>query len=274
MIIDGIKIKEDILQEVKIGVDVLSFTPVFCDILVGNNPASIQYVRMKEKIAESIGIKFREAIFPDSITTEELIYEIENLNRVPHMCGIIVQLPLPSHINTDDVSNAIDPLLDVDCLGFSASQKFYLNENSIGFPTALACMKILDSTHTSFKGKNIVVLGQGRLVGKPVTHLLRNLGLSVTTVDINTKNINEILIDADIIISGIGKGKFINGSIIKPGVIIIDAGTSEDNGGIIGDVDLVSVQDIASYVSPTPGGVGPITVALLLKNVLTVAQQK
>ncbi len=274
MIIDGKKIQEDILQEVKTGVEALPFVPVFCDILVGDNPASIQYVRMKEKIAESAGIKFREAIFPASITTEGLIYEIENLNRVPHMCGIIVQLPLPTHINTDNVLDTINPLLDVDCLGFSASQKFYMNENPIGFPTALACMKILDSIGIELKNKNIVVLGQGRLVGKPVTHLLRNRELSVTTVDINTENINEIIINADVIISGIGKGKFINGNMIKKDVIIIDAGTSEDNDGIVGDVDLVSVQDISSYVSPTPGGVGPVTVALLLNNVLNVAQQK
>jgi len=274
MIIDGRKIKDDILFEVKMGVERLPFVPVFCDILVGTDPVSAQYVRMKEKTAESVGIKFLKSEFPISITTEELVEAIDNLNRVPHMCGIIVQLPLPVHINRQEVLDAIAPHLDVDCLGSIASSEFYNNKNPIGFPAALACVTILGSIGIDLKDKNIVMLGQGNLVGKPVTHLLRNRNLEIKTINKNTENTDDILLNADIIISGIGQGKFINGDKIKKGAIIIDAGTSEDNGGVVGDVDLDSVIDVASYVSPTPGGVGPVTVAILLRNVLMVGQNK
>lgn len=272
MIIDGRKIKEEILKEVKDGIEKLSFVPLFCDVLVGDDTVSAQYVRMKAKNAESVGIKFRSANFPASITTTELIQEIENLNRVPHMCGIIVQLPLPDHIDKQVVLDAILPTLDVDCLGTVASEKFYNNENPTGFPTALACMRVLDEVETNLEGKNIVVLGRGTLVGKPVAHLIQAKNLSVTVVNSKTENADEIMKNADVIISGIGKGKFITGDKIKEGAVIIDAGTSEDNGGVVGDVDLDSVMLVVSHVSPTPGGVGPVTVAMLLKNVLYVAE--
>jgi len=273
-IIDGRKIKDEILKEVKESVLSLSFTPLFCDILVGNNMSSIQYVQMKARIAESVGIKFRTAEFKDSASNDEIIEEIENLNRVPHMCGIIIQLPLPSHIDKRMVLDAILPGLDVDCLGIINSENFYKNEGGIGYPTGLACVKILDSLNLDLSDKKILVLGQGSLVGLPVTHLLKSRGLEVSVV--NTKTINtEILIkNADVIISAIGKAKYIKGDMIKEGVIIIDAGTSEDNGAVVGDVDLDSVMNIASFVSPTPGGVGPVTVAMLLKNVLRVAEKK
>lgn len=273
MIIDGRKIRNEILKEVKKGVESLPFVPVFCDVLVGDDQVSSQYVRMKGRTAESVGIKFREAFFSESITTEELIVEIDNLNKVPHMCGIIVQLPLPSHIDKQKVLDSIKPSIDVDCLGEVAGQKFYTNNNIIGFPTAIACMKVLDSTGVNLSNKKIAVLGKGALVGKPVAHLLKSRGLSISVIDSKTENPEDLMREADIIISGIGRGKFITGDKIKKGSIIIDAGTSEDNGSIIGDVDLDSVISVASYVSPTPGGVGPVTVAVLLNNVLLVAQQ-
>ncbi len=271
-IIDGKKIRDEILENVKKGISILPFPPLFCDILVGDDVVSAQYVRLKAKTAESVGIKFRTANYPISITTDELIKEIENLNRVPHMCGIIIQLPLPSHIDRESVLDTISPLLDVDCLGKEASEKFYRDANDVGYPAALACMKVLDSTGVILKDKNIVVLGRGALVGKPVAHLLEVRGLNVTVIHSKTENSEELLANADVVISGIGRGKFITGDKIKKGAIIIDAGTSEDSGGVAGDVDLESVKSIASFVSPTPGGVGPVTVAILLANVLKVAQ--
>lgn len=273
-IIDGRKIKNEILKQVKEEVMSLSFSPIFCDILVGNDISSIQYVRMKAKIAESVGIKFRTADFKESVTTEELIEEIENLNRVPHMCGIIIQLPLPAHIDKRMVLDAISPSLDVDCLGAINSENFYSNEESISYPTALACLLILDNLNINLKNKKILMLGQGFLVGLPVAHLLRQRDLNVTTVDSKTNNSEDLIKEADIIISAIGRAKFIKGDMIKEGAIIIDAGTSEDNGAVVGDVDLKSVLKTASYVSPTPGGVGPVTVAMLLSNVLQVAKRK
>jgi methylenetetrahydrofolate dehydrogenase (NADP+)/methenyltetrahydrofolate cyclohydrolase len=273
-IIDGIKIKNEMLESIKREVLDLPFVPIFCDILVGNDSVSASYVRIKSKNATLAGIKFRTVEFKDTVTIEELIEEIENLNNVPHMCGIIVQLPLPGNLDKRRVLDAILPQLDVDCLGKINSENFYNNEGEIGYPTALACLKIIDSLDLDLSKKKILVLGQGSLVGLPVTHLFRSRGLEITTINSKTENSDILIKEADIIISAIGRGKFITGSMVKDGVIVIDAGTSEDNGAVVGDVDLESVLGVASFVSPTPGGVGPVTVAMLLKNVLQVAKNK
>jgi methylenetetrahydrofolate dehydrogenase (NADP+)/methenyltetrahydrofolate cyclohydrolase len=276
-IIDGKKLRGEILAKVKTEVALLPFVPVFCDVLVGEDPASHQYVQMKAKSAESVGIKFHNADFPADITTDALIKEIKILNKITNMCGIIVQLPLPAHLDRQAILDSIDSELDVDCLGSVRSEKFYNNyggPNDLGFPTALSCMALLDFIEIDLKGKKIVVLGQGNLVGKPVAALLKFRGLKFDTIVRDTPNKDSLIKEGDIVISGIGKGKYINAKMIKNGAVLIDAGTSESDGGIVGDVDLESVKDVASFVSPVPGGVGPVTVAMLLKNVLTVAKNK
>src|SRR3989338_4982647 len=183
-LLDGKKLRTEILAKIKSEVTLLSFQPIFCDILVGNDPSSAQYVKMKAKTAESVGIKFHNANFPTSITTGELVEEIKTLNKIKNMCGIIVQLPLPEHLDKRAILDAIDPHLDVDCLGTSASAEFYsgLTAGGIGFPTALACMEILDSLNLDLKDKKIVVLGWGDLVGKPVAALLGFRGLNPVIV--------------------------------------------------------------------------------------------
>lgn len=273
-IINGRNIRNTILEDVKEGVKTLSFQPVFCDVLVGSDPVSKQYIDMKAKTAESVGIHFHHAEFKEEITTDELVEEIKNLNRVDNMCGLIVQLPLPAHLDKEIILNAIDQHIDVDCLGKDASNVFYNTDTSIGYPTALACMVIIDSIDFDLNNKNIVVMGQGELVGRPVTHLLKIRGLHVDTITRKTENKEELLKNADVIISATGAGKYLTGNMIKEGVLIVDAGTSESTGGIVGDVDTDSVVDIASAVSPVPGGVGPVTVSILLRNVLTVAKKR
>ena len=280
IIIDGKKLSQEILSKIKNEVVKLPFVPVFCDVLVGDDPSSVQYVKMKARMAEKVGIHFHSANFPASITTEELIKKIEVLNKVENMCGIIIQLPLPMHLDKRAVLDAIDFNLDVDCLGTMASEKFYAGDTNLGFPTGLACMMLLDSLKMDLTdprhggaSKKIIVLGQGELVGKPVATLLKFRNLSPTIITSKTPNKEELTKEADIIVSGMGKGKYITGSMIKSGAILIDAGTSEDSGSIIGDVDLESVKNVAGYVSPVPGGVGPVTVACLLNNVLTVAKK-
>ncbi|MEI6581230.1 MAG: bifunctional 5,10-methylenetetrahydrofolate dehydrogenase/5,10-methenyltetrahydrofolate cyclohydrolase [bacterium] len=274
ILIDGKKLADEILNKIKKEVISLPFKPIFCDVLVGNDPASVQYVQIKKRRAESIGINFYDASFPSSITTEELIKEIEKINKIPNMCGIIVQLPLPQSIDTRKVLDAINPSLDVDCLGTIRSKEFYNGDMSLGFPAALSCVALLDSIRFSLKDKKIVVLGNGELVGRPVTALLKVRGFSPVVVVNKTENKKELIKDADVIISGIGSGKYITGDMIKNGAVLIDAGTSESNSGIIGDVDLESVKDVANFVSPVPGGVGPMTVAMLLNNVLEVGKNK
>jgi len=286
-IIDGRKISVEILEKIKKEVALLPFQPVFCDVLVGEDGASVQYVKMKARTAESVGIKFHNANFPSTITTEELIKEIKILNKIPNMCGVIIQLPLPSSIEKQVVLDAIDPYLDVDCLGTTNSEEFYNGNINPGFPTALACMTLVDSLNlddnpsTALRTRKIIVLGQGMLVGKPVTALLRFRNFNPGVVTSETRDKEKLIKEADVIISGMGKGKYIIGDMIKEGAVLIDAGTSELNDGpadggvkIVGDVDVESVKAVAGYLSPVPGGVGPVTVAMLLQNVLNVAKRR
>jgi methylenetetrahydrofolate dehydrogenase (NADP+)/methenyltetrahydrofolate cyclohydrolase len=273
MLIDGRKIAQEILKEIKSEVAKLSFQPVFCDVLVGEDPASKQYVGMKAKAAERVGFKFRGANFSADISTPDLIAEIKKISHEPNMCGLIVQLPLPAALNKQPVLDSIDPRIDVDCTGKVNSDLFYEGKAYVEFPTAAAVMELLNSTKINLAGKKCLVVGFGQLVGRPVSFLLLERGLKVDVARSKTENILELLREADVIVSAVGKSKLITGDKIKPGSIIVDAGTSESEGGIVGDVDLESVSSIAGFISPVPGGVGPVTVAKLLFNVLKVAKQ-
>ena len=272
-IINGKNLRDEILEDIKKQVLDLHFIPVFCDVLVGSDPSSVQYVNLKKKNAISLGIKFHDAIYDESITTEELLKEIQKINKVDNMCGIIVQLPLPSHIDARKVLDAIDPVLDVDALGEQVSLDFYSSNEDLVPPTALSVLALLDSLKINLSDKNIVVLGEGKLVGKPVAQLLKNRNLKFTVLNSASINKEEIIKNADIIVSGIGKGKYLTGDMVKDGVIIVDAGTSEEEGSIVGDVDFESMRSKASYITPVPGGVGPVTVAMLFMNVLKVAKE-
>lgn len=275
-LINGKKIAQEILAQLKEEVAALSFVPVFCDVLVGNDSVSEQYVTMKERRAHDSGIKVRKARFPEDITTAELVQEIQRLNEIEHMCGLIVQLPLPSHVDTQKVLNAIDPRIDVDVLGQESAGAFYQGDSNLSFPTALAIMHILESLPVELSNKKFVILGQGKLVGKPILRLVQEKGWQARAFDgqSNEQEMREALLDADVVISATGKGHLIEAQNIKKGVIVIDAGTSESGAGVIGDVDSDSVANRADFLSPVPGGVGPVTVAMLLKNVVQVAKRQ
>ncbi len=273
-IIDGRKIRDELLSKIKERVASLSFVPVFCDVLVGDDKVSLQYVEMKAKTALSVGINFHHAKFNKDISSDDLKKEIEIINNIENMCGLIVQLPLPKSIDKQSVCDAIVKEIDVDFLSNQASLDFYSGVSKIGFPTAISCVYMLDYLGLDLSNKNIVVLGQGELVGKPVSYILESRGFVVHRVTSLTEDKEQIIKNADVIISGMGNGKYITGSMIKEGVVIIDAGTSESNSSIVGDVDFDSVVGKARYVSPVPGGVGPVTIAMLLLNVLTVAENK
>ncbi|MFA5990657.1 MAG: bifunctional 5,10-methylenetetrahydrofolate dehydrogenase/5,10-methenyltetrahydrofolate cyclohydrolase [Candidatus Doudnabacteria bacterium] len=275
VVIDGKKIAAEILQQLSNQVTALPFVPVFCDILVGKDPASVQYVKMKAEAAEKIGMKFLNANFLADITTEQLVQEIKVINLTKNLCGLIIQLPLPGHINKTMVLNAIDPEIDVDCTGEINSQLFYSGKAYLQFPTAKAIMKILDLSGVNLTTKNTLIMGFGQLVGRPVSFLFQQRNWPHTVARSKTENVDRLLSEADVIVSAVGKPKLITGEKTKPGCIVVDAGTSESNsGGLVGDVDFASVKDRASLVSPVPGGVGPITVACLLENVYSVAKMK
>lgn len=270
-IIEGRKIASQIIDELKSEVAALPFKPVFCDILVGNDPVSAQYVNLKAKKAGEAGMEFLRANFNAGITTQELVSEIKKLNQTSRMAGLIVQLPLPENLDRRQVLDCIDFSIDVDCMGSKRSAEFYNGNLEIVPPTSAAVMAIIDSLNLDLSASSIAVVGKGELVGKPVKFLLEQRGLKVSLIDRSTPNPEEVMRQADVIISATGKPKLIKGNMLKPGSVVIDAGTAEDGGQIVGDVDLESVKEVAGFVSPVPGGVGPVTVACLLQNVLKAA---
>lgn len=272
-IINGREIRNKILESLKEKIETLPKKPIFSDILVGNDGASMQYVRMKEKTATDIGIEFLKAQFDESITTEELLSEIDKLNKTERMCGLIVQLPLPSHIDTKKVLDRIDPKIDVDATGEVNTGKFYDGDPDFIFPTAQAVMEIINSLGLDLRNKNFVILGKGDLVGRPVYKMLTNIGITPTVVDRSTVDVGNVTRNADVLICATGRGGLIDKTMIKEGAIIIDAGTSESYGSIIGDVNTLGIEDIVSVLSPVPGGVGPVTVACLMKNIVLSAQK-
>ncbi|MDE2311627.1 MAG: bifunctional 5,10-methylenetetrahydrofolate dehydrogenase/5,10-methenyltetrahydrofolate cyclohydrolase [Patescibacteria group bacterium] len=274
MIIDGKKIAAEILREVKIKVAALPFQPVFCDVLVGDDPVSALFVRIKAKTAEAVGIKFHHAQYPADISSGELVAQIKIIGQLKDLCGLIVQLPLPADLPRVEILDAIPSELDVDVVGGESSRKFYAGQQILLPPTAAAILTILETLPEGWRRQKILVLGQGELVGRPVAHLLRQQGLDVTTADRSTPDLPGHLRQADIIISAAGQGRMITGDLVKPGAIVIDAGTSELGGGIVGDADFDSLSARVSFITPVPGGVGPVTVAKLLENVLLVAEQK
>lgn len=273
-IIDGRKVRDEILETLKGRVAALPFQPLFCDVLVGDNDVAAQYVRMKERTAENLGLKVVHGMFPGDITTEDLIKELRRLGALQNMAGLIVQLPLPPHIDSRRVLDAIPAAVDVDATSTASSDLFYANKPNYLFPTAAASVTLLDSLNLDLKGKKVVVVGRGMLVGRPVAHLLTSRGLDVTSVDRDTPNPEEIFKNADVIITGVGKAKLINGNNVKAGVVIVDAGTSESNGSIVGDVDRETVEPLAAALSPVPGGVGPVTVSMLMQNVVISAERQ
>ena len=263
ILIDGKKIRDEILVKVKNEVASLSFKPIFCDVLVGEDVVSKQYVNIKINFAKKTGILCHEAFFPANIKEEELIKEIEKINNLENICGLIIQLPLPLGFNTKKILGSIRKEIDVDCL----------NSNLENAPTGKAIFHILDNLNLDLENKNILVIGAGPLVGTPVAKIFEKRGLRFDVVRKETENKYNLIKKADIVISGAGDPNFIKGDMIKEGAVLIDAGTSESGSSVAGDVDLESVKNIAGYVSPVPGGVGPVTVAMLLNNVLKVAKK-
>lgn len=266
MTIDGRKISEQLQEEISKRVKDLSFTPILCDIIVGNDAVSFSYVRIKQRAAEKCGFEFQAIALPEDSTEAEVIAAIEKAQAQERLCGLIVQLPLPKHLNDNEILSAINPAVDVDVINPVTPGQFVS-------PTPAAILHILDSLMLDLTVEKFLVLGQGNLVGKPVAESLQARGYDVTVADENTPNTNELMKEASVIISGVGKPKLITGRKVKDNVIVIDAGTSESDGTIVGDVDFESVSAKARFVTPSPGGVGPITVAKLLENTLISAER-
>lgn len=273
IIVDGNKIANEILKDLRSKIKDLGFVPRLSVVLVGTNPASLSYIKIKEKKARSIGLKVDVKTYPEHTSQEELIKEISALNNQPDISGIIVQLPLPAHLDKTEVLNTIKPELDVDCL-MADNQKRLIETGDPKFfpPAPAAILKILDYYKVDLKDAYILLVGSGDLVGKPLAAMLLHRKLSFETANRHTENLEEHARKADVIITGVGVAGLISGKMVKDHAVVIDAGTTgSDEGAVTGDVDFESVASKASLVSPVPGGVGPVTVAMLLANVVDSA---
>ena len=265
MILDGKKLAKDIKQSLKAEVEVikqkLGFTPKLATILVGDNLASKAYVNMKIKACAQIGLDSVLVHMPKQATTAEVLAKIDELNKDRQISGILLQHPVPSHIDEAICFNKITESKDVDGTNTASFGKMVMGQTAFKPATPLGIIMLLEHYNINVEGKHALVVGRSQILGKPVASLLLNKNATVTIAHSKTTNLNDLLKQADIVVACVGKPKFIKASDLKPGVIIIDAGYNE---GIIGDVDLEGVENIASYYTPVPGGVGPMTIAALL----------
>ena len=250
-------------------------TPGLAVILVGDNPASAVYVRNKNKSCGEVGIKSLVITLPEDTTEDELLSKINELNNSDDIHGILVQLPLPNHICEDKVINSIAPDKDVD-----AFHPFNVGKLMIGNYSFLPCtpagvMELLKFYNIEIEGKECVVVGRSNIVGKPMAMLLLSKNGTVTICHSRTKNIKDVTANADILVVAIGKPRFVGEDMVKDGAVVIDVGINRtDEGKLVGDVDFDAVSKKASFITPVPGGVGPMTITMLLKNTLTAAKLK
>lgn len=247
--------------------------PGLAVILVGNDPASAVYVRNKHKGCIEVGFNSFEITMPESTTEQELLSEIDRLNLDKSVHGILVQLPLPNHINEDTVLNRISPMKDVDAFHPENVGRIMQGKYSFLPCTPAGIMELLDYYKVDIEGKECVVLGRSNIVGKPMSMLLLHKNGTVTVCHSRTKDLSSITKRADILVVAIGKPKFVTSDMIKPGAVVIDVGINRlDNGKLCGDVDFDGVEPIVSKITPVPGGVGPMTISMLLRNTLTAAK--
>ena len=267
-IIDGNKIAAKFLDEINEKIKGSKEKPGLAIVLVGNNPASEIYVNFKEKKAKEIGLYFERYNLGGDVSQNELLKLIDDLNQNKKVHGMIVQLPLPKHIDEKLVVDAILPHKDAD--GFTPLNLGNLvnDDNRLLPATARACLELIKSTGEKIEGKNAVVVGRSTIVGKPTALLLLQENATVTICHSKTKNLAEHTKNADIIVAAVGKPKLIKKDMVKKGAIVIDVGINRTPSGIVGDVDFENVKEVAGYITPVPGGVGPMTIAMLLDNTL------
>ncbi len=237
-------------------------------IMVGNNPASSIYVRNKMKACEEVGILVKDFFLDENVSQKEILDIINNCNHDKTINGILVQLPLPSHIEEDIVTNAIDPDKDVDGLTIINQGRLMMNEDGLVPATPKGVITLLKRYYIDITGKNVVVIGRSNLVGKPLALLFLKENATVTIAHSKTPNLKDVTKKADIVVSAVGKARLITADMIKRDAVVIDVGTNRLDGKLCGDVYYETVSEVASYISPVPGGVGPMTIASLLENVV------
>lgn len=277
-LLDGKSLSAEIEKDLSKDISALAqkgVTPGLAVILVGNNPASCAYVQMKAKACKRVGIYSVTHEMPSTITQEELLSVIAILNENPNIDGILVQLPLPEHIQTAKVLEAIHPKKDVD--GFNPFNVGRLVANLDGFvpATPLGVMNLLKAYNIEVSGKDVAIVGMSNIVGKPLSSLMLNAGASVSCCHILTRDVKAYTQNADIVCVGVGKVGLITADMIKEGAIVIDIGINRlESGALVGDVDFANVAPKTSYITPVPGGVGPMTIVTLLQNTYRAAMYR
>lgn len=294
-LIDGKAVAQQTEHEVAAAISRLGFRPGLVAVRVGNDPASEIYVRNKAKKARELGLEGTELVFPDSMSESELLAEVDRLNRDDSVDGILVQLPLPRQISATKVIDAIAPEKDVD--GFHPVNVGRLH---LGRPTLVPCtpagvIRLIESTGEAIEGKHAVVIGRSDIVGKPMSALLLQRNATVTICHSRTRDLAAVAQQADILVAAIGRPIFVTPEFVRPGAIVIDVGMNRVDAGfaprlahdpekarllqkngsvLLGDVDFARVRDLASWITPVPGGVGPMTIAMLMKNTVHAASER
>lgn len=277
-ILDGKQIAKDYRQGLQNQVEALKekgFTPKLSVILVGNDGASQSYVRSKKKAAEKIGMISEIVHLEETATEEEVLNELNRLNNDDSVSGILVQVPLPKQVSEQKILEAINPDKDVDGFHPINIGKLYIDEQAFVPCTPLGIMEILKHADIDLEGKNAVVIGRSHIVGQPVSKLLLQKNASVTILHSRSKDMASYLKDADVIVSAVGKPGLVTKDVVKEGAVIIDVGnTPDENGKLKGDVDYDAVKEIAGAITPVPGGVGPLTITMVLNNTLLAEKMR
>ncbi|MDP6560330.1 MAG: bifunctional methylenetetrahydrofolate dehydrogenase/methenyltetrahydrofolate cyclohydrolase FolD [Candidatus Binatia bacterium] len=278
MVIDGKAVSREVRKEIKAEVEGLQrrwgLTPGLGVILVGDDPSSHIYVRNKEKACKEVGIESKEHLLPDTVTEQEILAVVQSLNRDKSIHGILVQLPLPKHINSEKVLQAVTPEKDVD--GFHPVNQGLLLSGGKGFRpcTPMGIMRLLESADCDPKGKNAVIVGRSTIVGKPIALMLLERHATVTICHSRTAGLGAEVGRADILIVAIGKPAMVRGEWVKNGAVVIDVGINRlPSGKLAGDVEFETAKERVSWITPVPGGVGPMTICMLLFNTLRSAKQ-
>ncbi len=277
-IIDGKAISAAVKEQVKQETQILKEKGIsvgLAVVIVGNDPASRVYVNNKKKACEAVGFQSFEYALPEETTQEELIDLVKKLNNDEKVNGILVQLPLPKHINETSVINTIVPEKDVDAFHPENVGHIMIGDYKFLPCTPAGVIEMLDHCGIEIDGKNCVVIGRSNIVGKPMSMLLLKRNGTVTICHSRTKNLAEICRNADILVAAVGKANFVTADMVKDGAVVIDVGMNRlENGKLCGDVDYSACFDKAGYITPVPGGVGPMTIAMLMKNTLTSSKKK
>lgn len=276
VLIDGKYVAENCKKNLEERIRRLDKTPGFAVIRIGEDEASKIYVRLKHKMSEELGINFTEFHLEENVTQEELLSLIQSLNNDEAVDGILLQSPIPYHLNILEAFRAISPEKDVDGFNPINVGKLVQKQECFAACTPTGIMTMLKEYGINVEGKHCVVIGRSNIVGRPMAELLLNANATVTVCHSKTQNLKEITKMADLVVVAIGKPKFITADMIKEGAIIIDVGINrvEDSKKIVGDVDFEKVKEKCSYITPVPGGVGPMTIMTLMDNVVTACERK